>query len=162
MQFLCLKPHPFICEEFTSFLTALLTSCSKCGSMGKESTCNGWDLDSIPGLGRSPGEENGNPLQYSGQESSMDCIDPGVTKSWTQLSLHSRGMQVSLDLRLLQWKHGVLTTGLPGNAPCYRKQSYVHWDACLFRLFFLDIYAQEWDGELFLKVFLKELPYCSP
>ena len=30
------------------------------------------DLGSIPGLGRSPGEGNGNPLQYSCQESSMD------------------------------------------------------------------------------------------
>ena len=35
------------------------------GSDGKESTCNGGDLGSIPGLGRSPGEGNGNPLQYS-------------------------------------------------------------------------------------------------
>ena len=35
------------------------------GSYGKESTCNVGDLGSIPGLGRSPGEGNGNPLQYS-------------------------------------------------------------------------------------------------
>ena len=35
------------------------------GSDGKESTCNAGDLDSIPGLGRSPGEGNGYPLQYS-------------------------------------------------------------------------------------------------
>ena len=35
------------------------------GSDGKESACNAEDLDSIPGLGRSPGEGNGNPLQYS-------------------------------------------------------------------------------------------------
>ena len=34
------------------------------GSEGKESACNVEDLSSIPGLGRSPGEENGNPLQY--------------------------------------------------------------------------------------------------
>ena len=34
-------------------------------SDGKESTCNAGDLDSIPGLGRSPGGERGNPLQYS-------------------------------------------------------------------------------------------------
>ena len=32
------------------------------------------DLGSIPGLGRSPGEEKGYPLQYSGLENSMDCI----------------------------------------------------------------------------------------
>ena len=35
------------------------------GSDGKESACNAGDRGSIPGLGRSPGEENGNPLQYS-------------------------------------------------------------------------------------------------
>ena len=40
----------------------------------------------IPGLGRSPGEGNGNPLQYSGLEKSMDCIAPGVAKSQTRLS----------------------------------------------------------------------------
>ena len=36
---------------------------------------------SIPGLGRSPGEGNGYPLQYSGLENAMDCIVHGVTKS---------------------------------------------------------------------------------
>ena len=35
------------------------------GSAGKESACNAGDLGLIPGLGRSPGEENGYPLQYS-------------------------------------------------------------------------------------------------
>ena len=56
-----------------------------CDPAGKESTCNA-DLGSIPGLGRSPGEENGYPLQYSGLENSMDCIVHGVTKSWIRLS----------------------------------------------------------------------------
>ena len=42
------------------------------GSVGKESACNARDPDSIPGLGRPPGEENGNPLQYSCLEKSMD------------------------------------------------------------------------------------------
>ena len=42
------------------------------GSDGKESTCNAGDLGSIPGSGRSPGEGNGNPLQYSCLENSMD------------------------------------------------------------------------------------------
>ena len=53
------------------------------GSAGKESACNVGDLGLIPGLGRSPGEGKGYPLQYSGLENSMDCIDHGVTKSWT-------------------------------------------------------------------------------
>ena len=43
-----------------------------CGSDGKESTYNTGDLGSIPGLGRSPGEGEGYPLQYSGLENSMD------------------------------------------------------------------------------------------
>ena len=51
------------------------------GSAGKESACNAGDLGSIPGLGRSPGEEKGYPLQYSGLENSMDCIVHGVTES---------------------------------------------------------------------------------
>ena len=49
-----------------------------CGSAGKESTCNVGDLDSIPGLGRSPGEGKGYPLQYSGLENSMDYTVHGV------------------------------------------------------------------------------------
>ena len=46
--------------------------CFPCGSAGKESACNVGDLDSIPGLGRSPGEGKGCPLQYSCLENSMD------------------------------------------------------------------------------------------
>ena len=57
-----------------------------CGSASKESTCSAGDLDSIPGLGRSPGEGKGYPLQYFGLENPMNCIIHGVTKSWTQLS----------------------------------------------------------------------------
>ena len=42
------------------------------GSDSKESTCKAGDMGLIPGLGRSPGEGNGNPLQYSCPENSMD------------------------------------------------------------------------------------------
>ena len=61
------------------------------GSAGKESGCIAGDLDLIPGLGRSPGEGNGNPLQYSCLESSMDrgarqATVHGVGKSQTRLS----------------------------------------------------------------------------
>ena len=60
-------------------------------SVGKESTCNSGDLGSIPGSGRSPGEGNDNPLQYSCLENSMDkgawwAIAHGVTKSGTRPS----------------------------------------------------------------------------
>ena len=53
-----------------------------------ESACNEGDLESIPGLGRSPGEGNGKSLQYSCLENSMDggawwATVHGLTKSWT-------------------------------------------------------------------------------
>ena len=62
-----------------------------CSSVGKESACNARDPGSIPGLGRSPGEENGNPLQYPCLENLMDsgawwAAVHGVAKSWEQLS----------------------------------------------------------------------------
>ena len=57
------------------------------GSDGKESACHAGSLDSIPGLGRSPGEGNGNPLQYSCLENPMDkgALWATVTQSRTQL-----------------------------------------------------------------------------
>ena len=56
----------------------------------KESACNAGDLSLIPGLGRYPGEGNGNPLQYSCLENPMDKgagqgIDHGVAKSWKKI-----------------------------------------------------------------------------
>ena len=65
------------CSEFLGFPG---------GSAGKESSCNAGDLGLIPGLGRSPGEGKGYPLQSSGLENSMDCIVHEVAKSQTQLS----------------------------------------------------------------------------
>ena len=56
------------------------------GSAGKESTYNAGDLGTIPGLGRSPGEGKGYPLQYSCLEKSMNYIVHGVPKSRTRLS----------------------------------------------------------------------------
>ena len=45
-----------------------------CGSAGEESACNVGDLGLIPGLGRSPEEGKGYPLQYSGLENLMDYV----------------------------------------------------------------------------------------
>ena len=56
------------------------------GSAGKESACNVGEQHSIHGLGRSPGEGKGCPLQYSGLENSMDCVVRGIVKSQTLLS----------------------------------------------------------------------------
>ena len=58
------------------------------GSNGEESACDAGDLGSIPGSGRSPGEGNGNSIQYSGLENPMErgawqAIVHGVAKSQT-------------------------------------------------------------------------------
>ena len=64
------------------------------GSDGKEPTCNAEDLALIPGLGRSSGERNDNPLQYSCLENSTDSgawqdIAHGVAESHTTEQLMS-------------------------------------------------------------------------
>ena len=113
------------------------------GSDSKGSAWNAGDLSLIPGLGTSPREENGNPLQYSCLENRMDggvwwAIVHGVTKSWMRLgpscpkqdcqsSLHlvrplSCGVWdlvpwLGIKLGPLYWEQGVLTTGLPGKCP---------------------------------------------
>ena len=56
-------------------VTLLCTSASVMAQLVKNLQCGG------PGLGRSPGEGKGYPLQYSGLENSMDCIIHGVAKS---------------------------------------------------------------------------------
>ena len=53
------------------------------GSAGKESVCNVGHLILVPGLGRSPAEGKGYPLQYSGLQNSMDYTVHGVANSWT-------------------------------------------------------------------------------
>ena len=67
------------------------------GSFGKEFACNAEDLGSIPGLGRSSGEGNGSPLQYSCLENPMDrgawqATVHRVAQIWRQLkqlSMHA-------------------------------------------------------------------------
>ena len=75
-------------EENFSFIEdiILLYLYVPCGSAGKESTCNVGELGLIPGLGRSPGEGNCYPLQYSGLENSMDCIEESDTTERLSLS----------------------------------------------------------------------------
>ena len=78
--------------------------CFPDSSDGKESAYNIGDLGSIPGLWRSPGEGNGNPLQYSCLENPMDrgagqATVHGVTESQTQLNdlAHTQGMGYSSE-----------------------------------------------------------------
>ena len=66
-----------------------------CGLDSKESTCNAGDLGLMPGLGRYPGEGNGNLLQYSCLGNSMDrgpwwATVHGIKKSWAGLSDRAR------------------------------------------------------------------------
>ena len=73
------------------------------GSEVKVSAYNAEDLGLIPGLGRSPGEGNGNPLQYSCLENPMDggawwAMVHGVTKSPTRLSDFTFTMCISLNM----------------------------------------------------------------
>ena len=72
------------------------------GSEVKASSCNAGDLGSIPGSGRSPGEGNGNPLQYSSLENPMDggarwATVHGVAKSRTRLSDFTHSLTHSPD-----------------------------------------------------------------
>ena len=71
-----------ICWRRDKLPTSVFLGCP-CGSAGKESPCNVGDLGLIPGLGRSPGEEKGYLLQYSGLENPMDCIVYEVAESGT-------------------------------------------------------------------------------
>ena len=74
------------------------------GSDGKESACNAGDLGLIPGLGKIPREGNGNPLQYSCLENSMDrgawwatcspwgCKESHMTEQLTLLTVRLGGL----------------------------------------------------------------------
>ena len=76
-------------------------------SAGKESACNAGDLGSIPGLGRSPGEGKGCPLQYSGLKNSTDCTVHGVAKSWTWLTdFHTHTHAHRIECKCYQCGHG--------------------------------------------------------
>ena len=95
----CLQSFPLL-ESFLHHIRwpkywSFNFSISTCGSAGKESACNMGDLGSTPGLGRSPGEGKGYPLQYSGLKNSMDYTVHGVAKSRTRLNdFHSLPMNI--------------------------------------------------------------------
>ena len=95
-----------------------------CGSAGKEFTCNAGDLGLIPGMGRSPGEGKGYPLQYSGLENSMDYTVHRVTKSriWL-IDFHFTFMTCKMlvpwpgiETTPLLWKRRVFTAEPPGKS----------------------------------------------
>ena len=89
--------HFFSCPSPNRFGDDVIIKVFHCGSAGKESACDAGDLGSIPGLGRSPGEGSGNPIQCSCLENPIDrgawwATVHGVAKSWKelkQLSMHA-------------------------------------------------------------------------
>ena len=79
------------------------------GSEVKVSACNAGDLGSIPGLGRSPGEGNGNPFQYSCLENPMDrggwwAIVHGITESDTIEQLHFTSLHFNIQKNTIKLK----------------------------------------------------------
>ena len=89
------------------------------GSDGKASACNAVDPGSIPGLGRSPGEGNGNPLQYSCLKNAVDrrpwqATVYGVAKSWTRLSDFTFHFHFHIYKLGLPWC-GSVVKNLPAN-----------------------------------------------
>ena len=70
-----------------------------CGSAGKESACSAEDLGLIPGLGRSPGEGKGYPVQYSGLENSMDYTVHAVAR--VEHNLATKEKEMGLDAMVL-------------------------------------------------------------
>ena len=77
------------------------------GSDGKESACNVGDLGSIPGLGRSPGERNGTPLQYS-------CLGKTMARGTWQATVINK----YLEKRIHSWDFpgGPVVKNAPANA----------------------------------------------
>ena len=83
------------------------------GSEVKASACNAGDLGSIPGSGRSPGEGNGNPLQYSCLENPMDRRAYGLQSTGSQRVGHDWSDSAhthvfSCILVSNSWGHGLL------------------------------------------------------
>ena len=78
LQTIILTFFKYICKFVCNFVKCMGFPC---GSADKESTCNAGDLVSIPGLGSSPGERKGYPLQYSGLENSLGYRPWGLKES---------------------------------------------------------------------------------
>ena len=80
-------------EIFNYFLSCLVGF--PCNSVGKETACHTGDLSLIPGSGRSPGKENGNPLQYS-------CLGNPMDRGAWQAIVHMSHL-ILLFLELFHW-----------------------------------------------------------
>ena len=109
-----LLPTPNVKELWCdgAYGTCLLQGVSNfpCGLSCKESTCNVGDLDLIPGLGRSPGEGKGYPLQYSGLENPMPCIVHGVAESRRHWVTFTFTHNLRLGVDVFHWLWGAIRT----------------------------------------------------
>ena len=108
------------------------------GSDGKESSCNTGDLHSVPGLGRSPGEGNGFPLQYSGLENSMDCKVHDVANSRTQRATFTPHTQSIIYALYIMWNARLDEANW--NKDCQEK--YQHLQICRWH----HPYGRKWRG----------------
>ena len=89
------KLYHFLMSTTNWHLTRAFDSNFPCSSLGKKSACSAGDLGSIPGLGRSPGEGNGNPLQYPCLENLMErgawwaAVHGGAESGMTEWLTHT-------------------------------------------------------------------------
>ena len=100
-------PSPYI------YVYILHSSGFPSSSVGKESAYNSGDPDLIPGLGRSPGEGNGYPLQYSGLEKSTDCTESRLQRigqDWATFTFTFKSIKSQY---LWEYKHSILSTQCP-------------------------------------------------
>ena len=98
-----------VLTRFQNFRLALPTTWGvPRGSDGKESGCKAEDRGLIPGLGRSPGEENDNPFRYSCLENPMDKEPGGLQSTWSQRVRHDWATNTCLQCKWItvsaQWK----------------------------------------------------------
>ena len=126
------------------------------GSEVKASACNEGDLGSIPGSGRSPGEENGNPLQYSCLENPMEggalwATIHGVAKSRTRLS------DFTFHYTLSQKGHQIIMCHFSFSSGQYYPQRVLCW--CLLPpqliVQFLVLWSRKWASLLPINLLLQ-------
>ena len=114
-------------------------------SVGKESTCTARDPSSIPGLGRSPGEGKGYPLQYSGLENSMDCTVHGVAKAGHDWATFTKAKEREENVG---WELGFPKDGdlYPSTLLCIMHVCAVHLDDLVILWVFIE-YGPSWDRD---------------
>ena len=137
-------------KQMTKISSPKYTHSFPCGSAGKESTCNVGELGYIPGLGRSPREGKGYPLQNSGLKNSMACASglplkkelnwaslvaqpvkrlPAMWGTWVQ-SLGPKNpleMEMAIHSSIFAWKIPLMEK--PGMLQSMGSQRFrlVHW-----------------------------------